>query len=446
MTKATKGKKKHASGAFKDIPSFLVDLTNSVKQGMVSGMLVAASLHLGISRTSSSPNFYLHRSQMFSHAAKFRKFVVFSFTRNAEERIPLYYACLTGNADVLRFLMSLYIVHSVSRREALSPLERSKISLQHKMTFQSWSKLWGFWPGLYNRTDLEVSYISALNSEIRDLLYRTPISIRMAISTLMQFSNPSYKQRQNRNDKYSNSNLFTNRVMAMNLIIDSHCTHVAAELGVEEMKRKSNANVKKSKPKLNLDVADTFADYTNMEPEYEDDDDVPSGPAPVARESSAELGKVLFYRAVSDSRSAVPQSDGEEEDSFELVSDGDGDWEMVEDESKKPMSYAMALSSGATRGVEKSRDDPDVRAVVKVVSPSSVSIPFHPPQASLNDDTYDPNEVRDALKSQRSGKLSRGRNDRHRGKGIWGVSIPKEKVKTHDYNYIRHHKKYFHTS
>eukprot|EP00520_Triparma_pacifica_P012789 CAMPEP_0118656660 /NCGR_PEP_ID=MMETSP0785-20121206/13602_1 /TAXON_ID=91992 /ORGANISM="Bolidomonas pacifica, Strain CCMP 1866" /LENGTH=405 /DNA_ID=CAMNT_0006549523 /DNA_START=165 /DNA_END=1378 /DNA_ORIENTATION=- len=173
-------------------PKHLVNLKNAVKTGDMKNLLYFAGLHL--EDTSHilpvfSTSFGPWRLEKFSDRL-FTDFTKFLYCRNEEERLPLYYAAWAGHGKVLKFIMSCFVVYSAKQgigkfgRRLFKGGDRGRMFIYQKRTFKEWCEYIGFWKGKFGRGDFQVTYISALNEKMRDILYRQRFSINDCVQIL----------------------------------------------------------------------------------------------------------------------------------------------------------------------------------------------------------------------------------------------------------------------
>jgi hypothetical protein len=121
----------------------------------------------------------------FNRNKQFRATVKTLFTKNAEQRQALYYACLCGHDECVTLILALLVkfIAGFKKNEAkilalLYPSAKKNAnklnySTTKKMTFVEWFELLGYYEPIFTALDFECCHISSLNLDIRTTLTRT---------------------------------------------------------------------------------------------------------------------------------------------------------------------------------------------------------------------------------------------------------------------------------
>ncbi|GMH86414.1 hypothetical protein TrST_g5562 [Triparma strigata] len=328
------------------------------------------------------------------------------FKKNMEQRRPIYYACLCGHLQMVNFFMKVLVVAASRRLSGCAEFDAvtsEKDTKRHACrTFVEWMNFLGYWPGVFERLDYEVAWLSSLNQNTRDLLDFKPFSLDSAERHLLQCVD----------------GLGVNYQVWRSL-----CKNAASEtLNARIRKSRNNARARKAfqKPSVNsfgLSINDygagfaAWVDETGYDDEGEEDDHDDDVPTKQAEMGS--VGRLIFQRAVS---GELRESDNE---SFEIVA-------MSDDESDSEFEFVDRVPVGQKNGHGRSWADVigngGSGGGVKKLSNSP---PLKPKRPVKPIDRVDKEQIdfyfdeRDMYKSSRGGKGGGFfKNDRHRGKGL----------------------------
>ena len=418
------GKKIHQIGLPKtpdtSVP-YLIDLKNSMKQGKLINVLNAVKDHLTHKYWFSKALSRLRHSRAgISHPFCFPVAVKFLYSRNDELRIPLYFSSLCGQIAQLRFVMAAYIIFAVRTFS-----NGVNVTLKDRKTFFEWCEYLGYWKGCFSRRDLQVAYLSALNESVRFSLRRKTFTISDAYKIIGLSKNAGEME--------SGCDEDHNKV---SVLFDNFGSETIAWVRANETRVQQSKHVKSKKPALTVD--DDRIDYSEQDSSEggvwwsgEEDEEgeeyreeLLRKPDLVRRQSSAELGKMIFKRSIS------LGEDKDEEQDFEFVEnsseEGNGGiegWELVEagavteTDGNCKASYAQIASrANKTSNVVEDRVR-FFKGLHPLVPPQRLKVSKTKCDDEQNEDwCISANDVADGLKGQR-GPRKRGGN-RHRGRNL----------------------------
>ena len=294
-------------------------------------------------------------------------------------------------------------------------------------SFLQWCEFLGFWNGTFERIDYEVSWISSLNNNIRNMLDSQPFSLQSAERLLKQGK--------------STFIIYGWKCICERAVEETMECRVKRERDLAKGRRSARLPALNSHGFAVEKIVSTrdweYAMYEDEEDEekceVEEDTSLPQH-AEFARNESAKKGRLVFQRAVprgigkvhADFPSLGASSD---DNSFELVSVSDEeDWEYVDEklEGMKISDDAPNSSAGDAMGetrswvavVQSSNELPCAR-VPKAPSVSSKAFTMRPGNRQRKCEGRDATEKKDEAderemyKCSRGGKV-RGHKDRHR--------------------------------
>ena len=402
---------------------YLIDLKNTVKQGQINNMLTVIGNHLNdkiwhsrrLKKTAGAMMMGSWATMMGSynqHSSLFARTVRFLYSRNNELRIPLYFAALCGQVGPLRFIIAAYIMFAVRNFR-----KGAEVRLGDRKTFPQWCEYFDYWKGVFSRTDIQVSYLSALHDKVRFHLSREMFSVQDAAKILMSYNNVGGKT-----GRDAPLNTMSRRIVGL---FESYGTETMAWIQVNQAKERAKKDIRRRK-KPSIVIDDERVDYSEgswwVEQEEEEEEDImPRKPALLRRNSSAEVGKMILKRALSRGEGV---NECAESDDFEIIDNSfeeGSEWEFVEAEEEEKeegmgggkVSYAEIASRG---GVASSASPHIFYGIgrTRVARREKHDDKHHDEHDDDHGDFV--NEVGDGLKGQR-GRVKRG-GDRHRGKGL----------------------------
>ncbi|GMH62417.1 hypothetical protein TrRE_jg9610 [Triparma retinervis] len=233
---------------------YLIDLKNTVKQGQINNMLTVIGNHLNdkiwhsrrLKKTAGAMMMGSWATMMgsYNQHSLFARTVRFLYSRNNELRIPLYFAALCGQ----------------------------------------WCEYFDYWKGVFSRTDIQVSYLSALHDKVRFHLSREMFSVQDAAKILMSYNNVGGKT-----GRDAPLNTMSRRIVGL---FESYGTETMAWIQVNQAKERAKKDIRRRK-KPSIVIDDERVDYSEgswwVEQEEEEEEDImPRKPALLRRNSSAE--------------------------------------------------------------------------------------------------------------------------------------------------------------
>ncbi|GMI04632.1 hypothetical protein TrLO_g1975 [Triparma laevis f. longispina] len=410
------------------------DLKNAVKVNDLK--LVVKIAHKALLECSTRRNWEVGTLSWGNLAAKAFQDVVTKllFKKNIEQRRPIYYACLCGHPPMVQFFMRVFVVAS-SRRFSCKAFDTVSSDTDPKryirLTFKDWCELLGFWPNVFERLDYEACWISSLNYEIRDMLERESFSLHSAEQHLSSGWFPHWN--------LANPSQIQKRVGAASQGWHNFCVRAADEVKKSKLKKSKNKakhRKARTKPAVNswgLSVDDVVDGREWENGNGMDGDLMPPRPK-LARNVSAEIGRLVFQRAVSgelrnegggkDDNDDDDDDDDDDDESFELVSvSDDSDYELVEQMDEVEVTGGGLRSWADLAGVGVVGDGGVVEGSLLLSRLTVVKKPQSVGRETSEEDFVD---ERDMYKGSRGGKAEGfSKSDRHRGKGLRNTKFRK---------------------